>query len=271
MLRKQIVIGLLLVITIGTVLWGVWHLTRVPLFTIETVTAEGGITIQPSVVEAAVRDELEGTYYRLIPKRFAYLYPKKSIIERLQSIPRMQEVRVSREHQSLEILYVEYEPFALWCAEGDSSCVFIDRTGYGFAAAPPLRGSAFVRYLRAGAQPTVGEVAVSPALLRTTTTFIDTAATTFGFRPRTVWFDDRDVIYRLGGGGEIRTSQEDGVERVLTNTETILESSEFSHLEPGNFEYIDLRYGNKVFVQEELPEVATSTATNSDSTVEAVE
>ena len=55
---------------------------------------------------------------------------------------------------------------------------------------------------------------------------------------------------------------------VVENLLVVLASPEFSHLNPGNFSYIDLRFGEKVFVNEigEVPE--TETATSSDEAVE---
>lgn len=264
MLWRQIGIGTLLTLSVGLLLWGTWHVTRLPGLTIATVDAVGGITIEPDGVVAHVNDELAGTYYRLVPKRFVYLYPHDAIQARLATIPRMQDVQVDRTGRVLTIRYTEFEPFALWCTDQVEDCVFIDQTGYGFASAPSLRGGAFVRYLNAEQAPEVGTIGVPDSVLRTATGFIDTAAVSFGFRPFVVWFDDRDIVYRLGGGGEIRTSREDSVAQVLTNVETILDSPEFNHLAPGAFEYIDLRFGNKVFVQEEVPELATSTATTTE-------
>ena len=53
---------------------------------------------------------------------------------------------------------------------------------------------------------------------------------------------------------------------VIENLKTILVSEEFSHLKPGNFQYIDLRFGNKIFVNEEevgsVEENETSTSTS---------
>jgi cell division septal protein FtsQ len=269
MLIRQIIIGVSLTAFIALLGYGIWHLTRLPALTISDVTAAGGITIEPNTVVAMAEEALRGDYYRLIPKRFSYLYPEETIRERLQTIPRIKNVRLERQQRTtLAITYDEYEPFALWCNERGEECVFIDKGGFGFAAAPPLRGGAFVRYHNRLTAPEVRVVGVSPALLEDTNAAARTMATELGLRVNTIILDDRDVIYALGGGGEIRTTQTDAIESMLTNLETVLESDEFDHLEPGNFEYIDLRFGNKVFVQEALPDAATSTTTTSPTLAE---
>lgn len=125
-----------------------------------------------------------------------------------------------------------------------------------------------MRYRTPGEVPTAGVTAVPPALMREAEAFMATVRQALDVRVHSVWFDDRDITYRLGGGGEFRTARDESLERTLSNLEAIFNSDEFTHLEPGNFQYIDLRYGDKVFVQEELPEVATSTATSTPMEVE---
>jgi hypothetical protein len=67
-------------------------------------------------------------------------------------------------------------------------------------------------------------------------------------------------LYHIAGGGIIKVTTRMTTAETLSNLKTILDSKEFSHLEPGNFKYIDLRYGNKVFVNEEMDEeISTST------------
>lgn len=269
MLIRQIVIGVLLCSVVGLLLYGVWHVTRLPALTISEVTAAGGITIEPAAVVAVAEDELRGTYYRLIPRRFSYLYPASALQSRLLEIPRIKDVQLTREQRTrLTIDYTEYEPFALWCNDQGEACVFIDNTGYGFASAPTLRGAAFVRYYNRAHLPEIGVVGVDPEVLAETSVAVQTMAEGLNLRVRTITFDDRDIIFELGGDGEIRINRTDSMESTLSNLETLLDSQEFAHLEPGNFEYIDLRYGNKVFVQEELPEMATSTNATTSAVAE---
>jgi hypothetical protein len=51
----------------------------------------------------------------------------------------------------------------------------------------------------------------------------------------------------------------------LSNLETILASGTFTHLKPGNFQYVDLRFGSKVFVNE--APVASSTPETTDTEI----
>jgi hypothetical protein len=79
----------------------------------------------------------------------------------------------------------------------------------------------------------------------------------------------RDAFFTIAGGGEIKATLNESPARTIENLNTILRSEEFSDLEPGNFQYIDLRFGTKVFVNEEpLLPPATSTATVTEEALE---
>jgi hypothetical protein len=73
-----------------------------------------------------------------------------------------------------------------------------------------------------------------------------------------------DVWYTISGGGLIKVSQSIPMEESFENLQTILLSEEFKHIEPGSFQYIDLRFGEKIFVNEAVGGTASSTATTSN-------
>jgi hypothetical protein len=47
---------------------------------------------------------------------------------------------------------------------------------------------------------------------------------------------------------------------VFQNLKTILASEEFAHIAPGEFQYIDLRFGDKVFVREANMDTSTTSS-----------
>jgi GDP-D-mannose dehydratase len=67
-----------------------------------------------------------------------------------------------------------------------------------------------------------------------------------------------EVIYHLANESFIKASLRQSVEATLSNLSTVLRSEEFAHLQTSNFHYIDLRFGSKVFINEEVPGMATS-------------
>ena len=264
-LLKQFGWGLLSVSICALIITGIWYGTRLTVFTIERVSATGGITIQPGEVIERVEPILEGAYLKLVPRRFIYSYPKEAIELSVSEIPRIKNVQVEKEsNQSILITYDEYVPDALWCEKGVNTCLFIDATGYAFSEAPDLKGGSLVRYHTLETPLAVGTTPFLVEDYNQTKDFAERLAVT-GWFVASVEIDSvRDVFYTLVGGGELKVTLDEKNEKTLEYLNTIRVSDEFSHLEPGNFEYIDLRFGTKVFVNEVKPVTADETATSSD-------
>lgn len=268
MLLKQLAIGLGLFTILGFLVSIVWYGTRVSFLTITDVTVEGGETIPHAVVEKIVRDTLTGTYMGIIPRQFAWWYPQDEIIQNISQIPRMKNPVVERDGgRLLTVRFNEYQPYALWCADRTSSdCVFIDPTGYAFGAAPKLSGGAFLRYRTLGRDMKVGTSMAEASELETMETFVTLVETNLKFPITQIETDTAgDVFYILSGGGEFKATLKDDAQKVFDNLRTIVSAKEFSDLRPGTFQYIDLRFGNKVFVNEEVGGVGSTTATTTSS------
>jgi hypothetical protein len=262
-LIKQISWGVLSFCVVALLLTGVWYITRLPVFTIATVTATGGVTIDTTEIERKVETVLEGSYLKFIPRRFAFLYPYEAIVSEVQKVPRIKDVVVQRvDRQAIMITFGEYVPEALWCASTESDeCVFLDSMGYAFGEAPDLRGGSLVRYYSLQDDLAIGESPFYGETYRVTKSFTDALAET-GWYVKSVEVDSAaDAFYTLVGGGELKVSLKDEVSRTLSFLATVRESEEFAHLEPGNFEYIDLRFGTKVFVNEVSAELESATST----------
>jgi cell division septal protein FtsQ len=266
LLVQQFAIGLFVFACIGIILTVVWYGTRLPAFTISAVEASGGITIDRETVTAATESVLEGAYLKLIPRRFVYFYPEEALLERLRQIERIKDVHVVREGTVLHVTYGEYTPEALWCKEeSQETCLFIDETGHAFDSAPDLIGGTLLRYYSLQREPTLGDRPMTEADYSATKEFVARLAET-GWYIESVEVDTvRDVFYGLNSGGELKVSLSEDPKRAIDFLNTIRQSDEFKHLAPGNFNYVDLRFGTKIFVNEEFPELATSTATSTTS------
>lgn len=262
-LLKQLGYGVALFSTIALIAYAVWHIARLETFTLKNVEVIGGQTIDPDTIRARAETLLEGDYFKIIPRRFTYFYPKLDIESQLLSIERVKNVQVERtSRNTLTIVYEEYVPYALWCdIEENEQCLFIDSSGYAYAGAPELRGGAFVRYETIGSSPERNVYGFDKEEIEFTRGFIDMLEERIGVYVISVAVDtEGDAYFNLSGGGQLIVSMRENKEGVVENLITILSSEEFRHIEPGNFQYIDLRFGNKIFVNEEL-ESETSSST----------
>jgi hypothetical protein len=259
---KQCVLGVCVLGTFALLVTGVWYGTRVPALTIATVTASGGETIDPAAVITAAEGALEGEYLKLVPKRFAWFYPEEAVIAATRSVTRVKDPVVERlSGRSIHISYDEYIPYALWCDDGDhNKCHFVDSVGYAFAVAPELTGSALGRYVVTDGTGAVGSILPFGVQLSRIEQWLTEMERVTPLAAELVEVDFmEDVFVTVAGGGEIKFSLRDDLGRVLENLTSILASPEFADIAPGTFQYVDLRFGNKVFVNTSVL-AATSTA-----------
>ena len=252
----------------GMLIVSVWYGTRIQAFTITTVTVVGGETIEHSEVERVVRERLSGSYLKIVPRAFAFMYPHEEIESAVKAVPRVKDVTIVRKGGTeLHVQFSEYEPQALWCDETDmNNCYFLDEQGYAFSKAPGLIGGSFLRVTAIGKKPQEQTAPFSTEeylrVLELKNKFADAK-----------WFVKRadidtagDAFLTIVEGGEFKVSLKQPADETVSNLLTVLGSQQFAHIEPGNFEYIDLRFGSKVFVNEVTTEVSASSTASSTST-----
>ncbi len=262
-IKRHILYGVLACIAVTLLCTALWYLTRLSSVTISEVVIEGGETISHDMVRGIIEQELTGAYLLLVPRRFAYTYPEEDIYRAVSDIARIHSVVVVRTSgTSLAVSFSEYIPHTLWCLSSDDSapCYFVSREGYAFAPAPNLRGGALVRHIIEGKTELAQQQIFDTAALARAALFTERLEQELGLRVREVIHtEDQDERYELGGGGAIFIATDSDIEKAFDNLHSIFASKEFSTLEPGNFNYIDLRFGNKIFVNDQM-DVATTTS-----------
>ena len=263
-LQVQGLIGISIAITIALLATGVYYFTRIDSFQIVQIEVVGGETIPHETIKKSVEESLLDTYFKLIPKRFRPLYPHDEIVSHIKENNRIKNVHVEIKDSTLLVAFDEYTPFGLWCAhKEDISCLFIDAQGFAFAQAPELQGNAFVRFVEEGKEPVLKTNAFDATFIKETGDFITTLEDGLNlYVTHVVKQGFFDIEFTLGGGGVLKVSQIEPLTDTFANLQTILSSEEFIHLEPGSFQYIDLRFGDKVFVNEAPIQTGTTTASS---------
>jgi len=228
---------------------------------------EGGETIPHETLTNIVAEKLTGAYLKLIPYRFTLLYPHDTIVEALAAYPRVKEVTLTREHTVLTVNFTEYTPYALWCLPDTVSCYFLDETGYAFGESPSLAGGALIRHVLYGEETLSRKQLMPRDDFTKLHHFLDRLATEMGIRVTEVRGTHTvDLTLSVNGGGALLIENNADYDRVFENLRTLLASKEFAHIAPGNFQYIDLRFGNKVFVNEELASESGTSSPQSTTT-----
>lgn len=129
-----------------------------------------------------------------------------------------------------------------------------------------------MRYVTPERSPALGQIMASPALLADTAWFLEQMDDVLQLYPERVYlYEDGRVTYELANDGDIMVSDQHDPVDTFRYLETLLQSDEYSELQAEEFQYIDLRFGNKLFVNRTpATTTASSTATTSTSTAPVV-
>lgn len=270
---RHILWGMLLFLVLALLGTAVYYGTRIQAFTIQTIAISGGVTIPDEVIRRDVQEELNGSYWRLVPHAFVLTYPHDAIVRALLAHPRLHDPYVERDGTTaLTVTFSEYEPYALLCGKDDTHpCFLIDETGFAFEEAGSLSGGALTRYIEASDDQVSRGDTISPDKLSTAERFIKNTEEVLGFRIGTVTYtEDQDIRFRINGGGEFLVSGSHDLDQSFENIRTVLQVDTYAKLEPGTFQYVDARFPPKIFVNDTPPDVATSTETIATGTPEAI-
>lgn len=265
----QILIGFVWILAVCTLLYGVYYITHIPRYLIEQIEVEGGKTISHDEVRGKVESTLRGSYFLVIPRRFTYLYPYENVVSVVEATPRVKDVVVRKTNRNtLSVSFDEYLPYALWCGDGEGSdCYFIDEHGYAFDISPLKNGGTLMRHMVEGKQVKRG-MKLDAQVFETMEQLAHRIEDTLDFRIASILYKENgDVEFNVNGGGTFYVASKNDPELTYENLEAVLTSEAYSHLKPGNFQYVDVRFEKKVFVNEELSnENATSTSEVATST-----
>lgn len=223
---------------------------------VKNISFSGLKTLSADELQARMFQELRGKYALLVPKRSMFLVQKNALADMLrQKFPRLRTVAVSREFPSaLAVAVEERELWAILCNDANTpenadniACVYVDETGFAFEEAPYSVGSLILKVrtdfqeVRAGEQTLAPEVAQSMRLLETR---IEGA----GLRVRRYEFLKQvpsEIRVEVDEGFALLFLREDDFSNVFRVLKTVLEQEIKEKRK--NLEYIDLRFGNKVF------------------------
>lgn len=252
----------------GMLLISVWYGTRAEAVTISKVSVSGGETISHEEVERVVREKLDGAYLKFIPRTFAFTYPHEDVEKSVREIKRIKNLSITRSGgNELVVEFDEYTPHALWCKDSVSDgCYFLDENGYSFSSAPSLSGGSFMRFVTIGRGPKEHEQAFETGEYHRAHELINLFRESDWDVSKAEIDAAGDAFLTITDGGEFKVSLKQDAKATVDNLLTVLNSDKFAHIHPGNFEYVDLRFGTKVFVNEVTLETTASSSFSGTST-----
>lgn len=248
---RRVLFGLAVFLCSGCVV-GIIFLSRYSKILISEIKVEGAVVVSPDDLKKNVEEKISGQYLYVFPRRNALLYPKNLILKSiLADFPRVESVKVARSGwQTLIVSIEERKPSALWCA-GDrasqpSSCFFFDSTGFIFDHAPDFSGSTYLRYYGGITGTPIGQI-FTPKLpfpdIKNILTFLSSQNLPIAH----VVTRDYDYDLETSDGRRILINPEQSVPKTLDNLSVILKQRKNATT---SWQYIDLRFGNKIYVNE---------------------
>ena len=274
-------VTVLIVILIAIICIEVGVFLRNPSIQIYSITVSGNQIVDSDAVIAAAQQTLSGKYFYLIPRTNIFFYPKKQLLQDIQTeFPRFESVDISLVNKNtLAITVTEERGKALWCGPDSdpldmtAACYFTDTEGKIIDIAPYYSGNVYLRFFGGthtviGSSP-LGQSFVDPDLFGKLTMFANEVEG-LGFQIQAVRITGSDEDYfvlDLGGGNTalVEFKGADDYDTLYSNLHTALSQPDLAKqvaADKTNLQYFDLRFKNKVYYKfndGSAPIIATST------------
>lgn len=249
------IIGVLILVIFAIALFFLsWFLSR-PFVVINEITVSGNSLIASKDILATVKNIISDSYLGLFTKSNIFLYPEKNIEKTLAaSFPAIKSIHSNLENwYTLNLSVEERVPSALWCQSvASTDCFYLDSDGLIFSPAPVFSDNIFLKFtggqITASSSPIVGKNFLPPDEFRRIAFFLESLLP-LGLVATSLQIDGDDYQIQLKAGGRLIIKTTGDLSVILENLRTILRSNNLTQAlaRGGVIDYIDLRYGNKVF------------------------
>jgi hypothetical protein len=222
--------------------------SKVEGFKIKYIEITGNDTLSTQEVEEMILKDLKGNYLKLFSRANILIYPKDRIYNDLKdNFKRIKEVEIKFDDlESIRVNIKEREPQAVWCRE-EEDCYFLDNTGYIFDKAPLFSGNVYFKYygnLEEDKKTILGKMFLNEDQFEKNSWLLNKLEDDNLSLKQLVVLENGDYEIWFAGEGKIIFNPSQDFEELLENIQTILNSEE---LQGKKFEYIDLRFGNRIF------------------------
>lgn len=256
--KRYAILGSIITIIL-LIVGGLAYLAHRKEFRIVNVNLFGGVLVTEEEVQLKSLEYLGGSYFWLFPKNNAFIYSKSGLEDYLkENFKRIDNIDISlKNFQRMSIAITERKHFAIWCKglpirdSEENGCYFIDKNSTIFAPAPNFSGDAYFKYygLLTDENPIGKEFVSSSTIFYQISDFKDSVKS-IGLRPQyVVAKGNSEFVMKLSSDTDILFDIKQPLQKVFENLQVLISTDAFSKLDKTNLpvEYIDLRFGNKLF------------------------
>ena len=241
----------------GAIVYGVSVVSYLPRLTIQTIEVGGAKEVSASSISNYVETELSDGSRRILSRSNIFLYPRASLEKAVtDTFPRIRTAAISRPSlfaQTITVVVGEREPYARWC-DGEE-CYLMDDGGFIFATASTSTDTIRTPYIFTGAAgtstPPIGQRFLAGRFVGVLA-LLDRLGQA-GWSAESVSVEnERDFEAKVSpaSGTEkgfiVRVSFGNDGETVVKNLQLVL-SSDVLRGKESELEYVDLRFGNRVY------------------------
>ena len=252
-------VGIFIFILIGA---GTFFGVRMHAFQIQKISIQGLSAIQEEDVKREIASALSGSYATgLIPYRFLLAVPTGAIIQRIENrFPLIANMEIKKEFPNeLAITIQERQLFGVLCNDGVSEgatveegreiqCFYLDTNGIAYQKAPETQGFLIMKVSTDAADIPLGGLAVDTNIMRRMIELNQKLPSAVG-SPIVGYQLLHNIPHELRAvtkqGFSLMIKQDGDMDSLLYVLKTVLDK------EIGNkrrsLDYVDLRFGNKVF------------------------
>lgn len=231
------------------------YISHRPQIRISKVELSGGVLVTQPDVERESLQYMNGSYLWLFPRNNTFLYSNSGLEKYLkESFKRIDTINIVRkDFKTLSVDIKERKPVAMWCGDVPSDteeCYFMDQNSTIFAKAPNFSGDAYFKFYG----PVSGDNPIGREYMASTTEFMEISY--FILKTKEILLRPQYMVDKsngefslfIAGEGEVMFDMKAPLSITVQNLEALLRTPALvfaSGVLP--IEYIDLRYGNKLF------------------------
>lgn len=249
--RLALISGIFLIATLVSVV----YFLRIESIQIREISIDGSSIIDRKEIEGFVSSSLLGDYCWVIPKSNTFLYSVNDLKANLeQRFPGISSLAVGRDgFKKIYVKIIERKPEALWCKDGKEEnipeCYFVDSNGIVFAQAPYFSGNVYFMYRGdLNKEDPLGAQIFTTQDFSDFSMFIKQAVSKLGLSVTGVEMKEQgDFDLLLSSGVKVLLNKNMSYDQMYNNIDAVLKSKEFSSSTLDTLEYVDMRFGNKIY------------------------
>jgi cell division septal protein FtsQ len=249
--RIRIAVAIGVVLLLGAAVYAVHAASYAPRLTISSIDVTGTETVDPEAVRSYIETKIRDGQSHFFSRSNIFLYPRAEIERGLVAeFPRIKSVSASRAgvSQTLTVAIEERAPFARWC-DPAGTCYAMDEDGFIFAQEAASSTTAFAQpYRFAGGLDgaPVGQTFI-PGHVPGVVALLRILQQQGGVTPTDVDItNDQDIAVHFSEGFYLKASFGEDAGDLARNLALVLSSSALQG-KRDELEYVDLRFGNRVY------------------------